>query len=145
MTLTNLSKVEILKEKAILDGIDSKITWFVSGGFWSKKEGAFRAARFRKEQGGNNLVTRRNLNDSILFDPRNITRWELEMIDKDRILQIQLDEEERILQIQLEKQRIENQKSKIIPEIIPAVVATSSLIPLGIIAILLLNSSRGKK
>ena len=34
---------------------------------------------------------------------------------------------------------------KTIPETIPAVVAASSLIPLGILGILLINSSRGKK
>jgi|TARA_R110002167_G_scaffold1979_1_gene9811 hypothetical protein len=72
---------------------------------------------------------------------------------------IEQEQEEKLLQIQLENQRIQNEidrketsrllelkKQKIIiPEIIPAVVATSSLIPLGIIAILLINSSRGKK
>tara|TARA_R110000787_G_scaffold274791_1_gene382900 strand:+ start:126 stop:254 length:129 start_codon:yes stop_codon:yes gene_type:complete len=31
MTLTDLIKAEILKEKAILDGINSKIVWFISG------------------------------------------------------------------------------------------------------------------
>ena len=66
---------------------------------------------------------------------------------------------EIILQSQLENQRkqdelkrqetarlleLENQKI-IIPEILPSIVATSSLIPLGIIGILLINSSRGKK
>ena len=61
--------------------------------------------------------------------------------DKQRI------EEERLLQIQLENQRIvvEKQKPIIKPEIIPAVVASSSLIPLGIIAFLLINSRKGKK
>ena len=61
----------------------------------------------------------------------------------------QLEEEERLLQIQLENQRISNEikRKEIIikPEIIPAVVATSSLIPLGIIAFLLINSRKGKK
>ena len=60
-------------------------------------------------------------------------------------------EEERLLQIQLENQRVQNEikrkqiMPKITPEILPGIVATSSLIPLGIIAILLLNSSRDKK
>jgi hypothetical protein len=42
-------------------------------------------------------------------------------------------------------QEIERQKAIIAPEIIPSVVASSSLIPLGIIAFLLINSRKGKK
>ena len=70
--------------------------------------------------------------------------------------------DEMILKAELENQRkqneikrketarlleLENQKSiiEIQPEIIPAVVATSSLIPLGILAFLLINSRKGKK
>jgi len=70
--------------------------------------------------------------------------------------------EEKLLQDKLEKQKIENEikrqenlrlmeleKQKPIieiqPEIIPAVVATSSLIPLAIIAFLLINSRKDKK
>ena len=59
--------------------------------------------------------------------------------------------EETILKRELENQvKINEIKRKsiipiVIPEIIPAVVATSSLIPLGIIAFLLINSRKGKK
>ena len=52
--------------------------------------------------------------------------------------------EEIIIKKQLEEKQQENKILTLIP-IKPEIVATSSLIPLGIIAILLLYSSRGKK
>ena len=78
--------------------------------------------------------------------------------------QSKVDESEKLLQIQLENQRIQNEIKRkemqesftkqleeikkqipiIEPEIIPTVVASSALIPLGIIG-LLLYSSMGKK
>ena len=70
-------------------------------------------------------------------------------IENQRLIELenQRIEEETLLQIQLENQRIvvEKQKPIIEPEIIPAVVASSALIPLGIIAFLLINSRKGKK
>mgnify|MGYP003627383958 CR=1 FL=1 len=65
----------------------------------------------------------------------------------EQMLHIKLEKEEELLKIQLEKQKIQNEikRKEIIiqPEIIPAVVATSALIPLGIIG-LLLYTSKGK-
>ena len=95
---------------------------------------------------------------SIVYWQENCQRLEAQyrllQIQKEeqRLFDIQLekDEEERLLQIQLENQRVQNEikRKQIVPKIIPAVspeiVATSSLIPLGIIAILLINSSRSK-
>jgi hypothetical protein len=73
---------------------------------------------------------------------------EIQRIENQRLLELenQRIEEERLLQIQLENKRIvmEKQKPIIEPEIIPAVVATSSLIPLAVIG-LLLYTSKGKK
>tara|TARA_R110001599_G_scaffold110494_2_gene274404 strand:- start:749 stop:1534 length:786 start_codon:yes stop_codon:yes gene_type:complete len=62
-----------------------------------------------------------------------------------RIEKIKQDDFQRLVEIELQKILNTEIKPTISPEIIPAVVTTSSLIPLGIIAILLLNSSRGKK
>ena len=62
-----------------------------------------------------------------------------------RIEKIKQDDFQRLVEIELQKILNTEIKPTISPEIIPAVVTSSSLIPLGIIAILLLNSSRGKK
>jgi len=62
-----------------------------------------------------------------------------------RIEKIKQDDFKRLVEIELQKILNTEIKPTISPEIIPAVVTASSLIPLGIIAILLINSSRGKK
>ena len=103
---------------------------------------------------------------SILYWQENCSRlteeYRLSKIQKEEKILFDIqeakDEEERLLEIELEIQRKQNEIKRkeitkvqpetipeTIPEIIPAVVATSSLIPLGILAILLINSSRGKK
>ena len=80
----------------------------------------------------------------------------LEKIESQRLQKIIDNEEIRLAKELQEKARQEEIKRNLIiipkvvipeiaPEIIPAVVASSSLIPLGILAILLINSSRGKK
>jgi len=62
-----------------------------------------------------------------------------------RIEKIKQDDFKRLVEFELKKILNTEIKPTITPEIIPAVVTASSLIPLGIIAILLINSSRGKK
>jgi len=62
-----------------------------------------------------------------------------------RIEKIKQDEFKKLAEIELKKILNTEIMPTIPPEIIPAVVTTSSLIPLGILAILLINSSRGKK
>ena len=114
----------------------------------------------------NNIAIRTETINAILSNPSNIVRWENEeyakkliqlenqRIESQRLIELENQrienqgiEDERLLQIELENQRIKNQKSiiEIKPKIIPAIVATSSLIPLGIIAFLLINSRKDKK
>ena len=62
-----------------------------------------------------------------------------------RIEKIKQDDFKRLVEFELQKILNTKIKPTISPEIIPAVVTASSLIPLGIIAILLINSSKGKK
>jgi hypothetical protein len=68
---------------------------------------------------------------------------------EEAIYQAGIDEGERLLEIQLEKKRLQDEIKReeivITPEIISTVVSTSSLIPLGIIAILLINSRNDNK
>jgi hypothetical protein len=74
-----------------------------------------------------------------------IENQRLQEIENQRLMEI---ENQRLQEIENQRlQEIENQKLiiEIQPEIIPAVVASSSLIPLGIIAFLLINSRKGKK
>ena len=143
-----MSKAAALAEKEKLNQFES---WFKnqyrkSGFTWSQRVSMqSKAVSARVAQ---NIDNRTIVIDSILSDSANIQRWENEAYQKKQIeLENQRIEEERLLQIQLENQRIvvEKQKSIIEPEIIPAVVASSSLIPLGIIAFLLINSRKGKK
>ena len=143
-----MSKAAALAEKEKLNQFES---WFKnqyrkSGFTWSQRVSMqSKAVSARVAQ---NIDNRTIVIDSILSDSANIQRWENEAYQKKQIeLENQRIEEERLLQIQLENQRIvvEKQKPIIEPEIIPAVVATSSLIPLGIIAFLLINSRKGKK
>ena len=158
-----MSKAAALAEKQKLDSFE---IWFRTqfrkdGLTWSDRVRMQSAAQSKRI--AENIDNRTIVIDSILSDTANIQRWENEAyqkkqielenqrIEEERLLQIELEnqriEEERLLQIQLENQRIivEKQKSIIEPEIIPAVVASSSLIPLGIIAFLLINSRKGKK
>ena len=159
----SMSKAAALAEKQKLDSFESWFrTQFRKGGLtWSDRVRMQSAAQSKRI--AENIDNRTIVIDSILSDPTNIQRWENEAyqkkqielenqrIEEERLLQIELEnqriEEERLLQIQLENQRIivEKQKPIIEPEIIPAVVASSSLIPLGIIAFLLINSRKGKK
>ena len=84
--------------------------------------------------------------ERIKAENQRIENQRLMEIENKRIQYEIIEEEKRIRRIN-ELQEIENQKLiiEIQPEIIPAVVATSSLIPLGIIAFLLINSRKGKK
>jgi len=79
---------------------------------------------------------------------QEIENQRLQEIENQRLQEIENQgiEKERLLQIQLENQRIENQRLLEIEnqKIIPAVVASSALIPLAVIG-LLLYTSRGKK
>ena len=150
-----MSKEAALAEKAKLSSFEG---WFKnqyrkSGLTWSMRVSMQSAAVSARV--AQNIDNRTIVINSILSDTANIQRWEKEAFvikqAEERLLQIELEnqriEEERLLQIELENQRIvvEKQKSIIKPEIIPAVVASSSLIPLGIIAFLLINSRKGKK
>lgn len=94
----------------------------------------------------------------ILSNPENIKRWEIEepkIVAMEaaflkELQQKELEEkEENRLAKQLEEKVKQNEikRNQIIlkPEIIPAVVAISSLIPLAIIGFLLINSRKGKK
>jgi len=83
--------------------------------------------------------------------------YKLDELEEERLLQIELEKErikaenqrienQRLQEIENQRlQEIERQKAIITPVIIPAVVASSALIPLGIIAFLLINSRKGKK
>ena len=178
MTLTNLSKTQILSEKAVLNGLKAELDFFTKGGYWSKKEGAFRAARWISEHGGIDIVARINLNDSILSDQRNIDRWYLEspeyaaeqvrltLIEKNDFIALQLwtkinnqkitDKKAEIARLAVVKekqeiqrvtkvnrlQKIEDKETERITKPIPLL---TTILPVGILAILLINSSRGKK
>ena len=78
MTLTNLSKAQILAEKAALDGIDS--SWASAsrhdGLTWTQRNNMQTA--WQAAHKNDNYAARRTLNDSILSDQRNIDRWYLE-------------------------------------------------------------------
>ena len=163
----NMSKELALAEKAKLDSFEGWFrTRFRKGGLsWSDKHNMQSAAQ--AERTAQNIDSRIIMIDSILSDTANIQRWENEAYVKKQVeLENQRIEEERLLQIQLENQRlqgIENQRLQVIEnqrlleiqnqrlmelenqKIIPAVVASSSLIPLGIIAFLLINSRKDKK
>ena len=78
MTLTNLSKNEILLEKSLLDGIDS--SWASAsrhdGLTWTQRNNMQIA--WQKAHANDNAYERRKLNNAILSDQRNIDRWYLE-------------------------------------------------------------------
>ena len=129
---TTISKNDALSEKQRLNQFNSWYnSQFTKSGTWQQRLNKQQAAQaYRRLEDINNRII---IIDSILSNSVNIQRWENEAYQKK--------------QIELENQRIivEKQKPIIEPEIIPAVVATSSLIPLGIIAFLLINSRKGKK
>ena len=161
-----LSKEDALREKSRIDDFGSYYgSQFRNFGTWSDRNSRQqKAIAYRRLE---DIGNRKNIINSILENPVNIARW----ANEERL--IQEEEEERLLQIELERKRIQDEikrKEKlrlmdienqrildeqkiIIPKIIPAIdpavlpsiVATSSLIPLGVLAILLINSSRGKK
>jgi hypothetical protein len=154
----SMSKEAALAEKAKLNQFES---WFKnqyrkSGLTWSMRVSMqSKAVSARVAQ---NIDNRTIVIDSILSDTTNIQRWENEAFAikqaEERLRQIQLEnqriEEQRIENKRLQEienkrlQEIENQIPIIQPEIIPAVVTSSSLIPLAVIG-LLLYTSKGKK
>jgi hypothetical protein len=154
----SMSKAAALAEKKKLDDFES---WFnsqfrKSGLTWSQRVSMQSAAQSKRI--AQNINNRTIVIDSILSDTTNIQRWENEAFAikqaEERLRQIQLEnqriEEQRIENKRLQEienkrlQEIENQIPIIQPEIIPAVVASSSLIPLAVIG-LLLYTSKGKK
>ena len=164
---TTISKKDSLAEKKRLDSFEG---WYSSqfrkGGLtWADRHNMQKAAQaYRRLEDINNRII---IIDSILSNPINIERWKneayvkkqvemenqrienqrLQEIENQRLQEIENKRIENQRLMELENQRIEIEKQKPIiePEIIPAVVASSSLIPLAIIAFLLINSRKGKK
>ena len=152
-----LSKEDALNEKNKINSFEGYFgSQFGKSGTWSSRNSRQQKAQaYRRLE---DIDYRKNTINSILSNPVNIERW----ANEEQL--IQEEEEERLLQIQLEEKKIQDEinrkenlrlmaieKKEIIkvspvitPEIIPTVVATSSLLPLGIIA-LLLYSRTGKK
>ena len=106
-----------------------------------------------------NSASRTTFANSIRENPKNFTIYNAKIkAENQKIIDMESLEEIRLAK-ELQKQVIQNEikRNSIIPKIIPAtipsidpavlpsIVATSSLIPLGVLAILLLNSSRAKK
>jgi len=104
-------------------------------------------------------ASRTTFANSIRENPKNFTIYNAKIkAENQKIIDMESLEEIRLAK-ELQKQVIQNEikRNSIIPKIIPAtipsidpavlpsIVATSSLIPLGVLAILLLNSSRAKK
>ena len=83
------------------------------------------------------------INDEIAWMENAKNEYDSMLMEKQKI---QDEEEERLLKIKLENQKLQNEikRKLIIPQITPTVIATSSLIPLGIIG-LLLYSRTGRK
>ena len=104
-------------------------------------------------------ASRTTFANSISVKPENFSIYNNKIkAENQKIIDMELLEEQ-LLAKELQRQVIQNEikRNSIIPKIIPAtipaidpavlpsIVATSSLIPLGVLAILLINSSRGKK
>lgn len=152
----SMSKAEALAEQALIANQKGNLRTY---GSFADRERMTRV--YNANYVKNNIAARTTKIEAVLSNPSNIVRWENEAyakklieienqrIENQRLIELenQRIEEETLLQIQLENQRIvvEKQKPIIEPEIIPAVVASSALIPLGIIAFLLINSRKGKK
>ena len=207
MTLTNLSKAQILAEKAALDGIDSSHnSAFSKSGTWGER--LSRQTAWQAAHKNDNYAARRALNDSILSNQQNIDRWYLQspeyaaivaaekarltLIEKNDFIALELWtklDNQRIANEQAEIKRLaavkevqriaaeiaENQRLELIQEqkdlelkniqiaknvevnrlqaiedkevqrVTKSIPLLVSVIPVGILAILLLNSSRGKK
>ena len=164
----SMSKAEALAEQALIGKQKGNPRNY---GTWSQRVEQDR--KYNANYVKNNIAARTTKIEAVLSNPSNIVRWENEAyakklieienqrIEKQRLIELenqrienqrllelenQRIEEERLLQIQLENKRIvmEKQKPIIEPEIIPAVVASSILIPLAAIG-LLLYTTRSKK
>ena len=149
MTITSMSEIEAKEELRKVHALELILVTSKSKNYtyWSRVNKQ-KAANLLMEK--ENYYERREYINSVFANPVNIERWSKisNEIEEERLLQIQLENQRK--QDELKRQEtarlleLENQKI-IIPEILPSIVATSSLIPLGIIGILLINSSRGKK
>tara|TARA_R110000824_G_scaffold189065_1_gene370495 strand:+ start:327 stop:998 length:672 start_codon:yes stop_codon:yes gene_type:complete len=166
-----ISRADIKAEEARLNAFGAQYgKAFSKSGTWSMRVNNQRhAIEARQSQ---QIALREIGLKAAKINPINIERWtnedRLVEEEEERLLQIELEKQ----RIQAENQRIENQRLmeienkriqyEIIEEekrirrinelqeienkkIIPAVVASSSLIPLAIIAFLLINSRKGKK
>ena len=153
-----ISKADAQREKNRINDFESYYgSQFGKSGTWGERNSKQQKAQaYRRLE---DIENRKNIINSILENPVNIARWS----NEERL--IQEEEEERLLQIQLENKRIQDEIKRkeitkiepviipeiipktipeITPEIIPTAVATSSLVTLGIIA-LLLYSRTGRK
>ena len=209
MTLTNSSKASILSEKAVLDNIlSSRNIAFGGKSSYSWSQRLNMQSNWKQAHKNDNYTARRALNNSILYDQRNIDRWYLESpeyaaivaaekakadlvvrndsialqlwtrLDNQRIADEkaenkrleQVAEAQRVaaqnaenlrlklIQEKLEAERIEEQQAEIaevnrlqgiedkeVQRVEKAIPLLTTILPVGILAILLLNSSRGKK
>jgi hypothetical protein len=158
-----ISRADIKKEEARLAAFGAQYgKAFSKSGTWSMRVSQQQQAiRAREAQ---QIDLRKIGLKAAKLNPVNIQRWDNEIRleeeeEEERLLKIELEKE----RIQAENQRIENQRLQEIenqknqrlqeienqipiiqPEIIPAVVTSSSLIPLAVIG-LLLYTSKGKK
>tara|TARA_R110000824_G_scaffold7499_2_gene33446 strand:- start:1187 stop:1786 length:600 start_codon:yes stop_codon:yes gene_type:complete len=137
---TTISKNDVLREKKNIDDFESYYgSQFGKSGTWSARNNRQQAAMaYRRLE---DIDNRKNIINSILSNPVNIKRW----ADEEKLIQLQ--EDEKLVQIQLENKKmldeIKRKEKNTIKKTDPIIV-TSSLIPLGIIGFLLLNSSGGK-
>ena len=158
----SMSKSAALAEQAAISSAAGNPRTY---GTWANRMAMTR--KYKANYVKNNIAIRTETINAILSNPVNIKRWEneayvkkqvemenqrlenqrLQEIENQRLQEIENKRIENQRLMELENQRIEIEKQKPIiePEIIPAVVASSSLIPLAIIAFLLINSRKGKK
>ena len=165
---TTISKSDAIKELDYLNSFESNMTQQKNskrGLSWSQRMEYSKiwAIKFVEE----NISKRYKNIQIVLNNPTNIKRWKnQEGIDRDELIlqnilenkkiqdQIKRDETKRLVMIEDEKNILNKNLiipkitpviiPEITPEIIPTAVVTSSLVPLGIIA-LLLYSRTGRK
>ena len=102
MTVTTKSKADILSEKSALDDIKSSSNAaFRKSGTWAERLN--RQTSWQRAHANDNYAERKKLNDSILSNPVNISRWKSEseaeerkIIEEKRLEDSRITEEKRI-------------------------------------------------
>ena len=134
----SMSKADALAEQALIANQKGNLRTY---GTFADREKMTRV--YNANYVKNNIAARTTKIEAVLSNPSNIVRWENESYAK-KLIELENQRIKNQKLIELENQKIEKQKPIIEPEIIPAVVATSALIPLVVIG-LLLYTRKGKK